>query len=192
MKKLCAVIIIIAGAVFFPSRARAQDAGLPLLAETQYFHLYGYQGIDISEILARLNFSYFLHLDMLVGDGQPRDAAGILSRTADALYLQTSDILGIHIYSFHGRIVFFPDRSSLSNFFKEKYRTEFNEPSGYVFDKNTIYVSFPDLTLGMLGHEIAHAVLSHYFVVPPPARVQEILCGYVEYTLSQSAGKLPQ
>jgi len=64
---------------------------------------------------------------------------------------------------------------------------DFRERSFYVFDSNTIFISYQDLTLGMLGHEIAHAVISGYFVVPPPDKVQEVLAGYVEYSLRKAA-----
>jgi len=38
-----------------------------------------------------------------------------------------------------------------------------------------------------LGHEIGHAVISNYFVVQPPIRIQEVLAGYVEYQLRKAA-----
>ncbi|MBI5563234.1 MAG: hypothetical protein HY894_10360 [Deltaproteobacteria bacterium] len=43
-----------------------------------------------------------------------------------------------------------------------------------------IYVSLPDLTDGVLAHEIAHAVICFYFVTPPPGKMQEILAQYVD------------
>jgi hypothetical protein len=54
-----------------------------------------------------------------------------------------------------------------------------------------VYISYPEMTIGMLGHKIAHAIISHYFVVPPPAKIQEVLAGYVEYSIRKSAGTLP-
>jgi hypothetical protein len=35
----------------------------------------------------------------------------------------------------------------------------------------------------MLGHEIAHAIISSFFIVPPPEKIQEVLAGYVDYSL---------
>ena len=73
----------------------------------------------------------------------------------------------------------------MNEVFRSYFKKEFNERSFYLYTNNTIYISFEDLTLEMLAHEIAHAVISRYFVVLPPAKVQEILCGYVEYILKK-------
>ena len=40
--------------------------------------------------------------------------------------------------------------------------------------------------LKVLGHEIGHAVISHYFVVLPSVKVQEVLAVYVEYQLRKT------
>lgn len=50
----------------------------------------------------------------------------------------------------------------------------------YAHAARSIYVSLEDVNDGVLAHEIAHAVISIYFVTPPPARMQEILAQYVD------------
>ena len=178
------VVILCAGFSF------AQGDTLVPVIESQYFSIYGPKGFDISELLSKLNFKYFLRADMLSGSASqgPKD---ILVKTMDVLYLEVSDILGIHVYSFHGNIEFYPDQASVSEIFKNYSQEDFTERSFYLHGKNTIYISFSDLTLGMLGHEIAHAIQSHYFAVPPPPKVQEILSGYVEYSLQKTADPIP-
>jgi len=115
-----------------------------LIAEGKYFSIYGYKDLDIVNLLKRLNFEYLLHSQNLTASLR-EDFKSLLADTLDALYLEVSDILDLHIYSYHGRI-----------------------------------------------HEIAHAVISHYFIVPPPAKIQEVLAGYVEYDLRKSTGTLSQ
>jgi hypothetical protein len=58
-----------------------------------------------------------------------------------------------------------------------------NTCSFFVNDLNTIYIAADHFDVGVLGHEIAHTVQSHYFVVAAPTKVQEVLAGYVEYQL---------
>ena len=169
----------------------AQEEGdLQVITESQYFTVYGFPGMDINELLTKLNFNYFLQLDTLL-DGNSQGSRNILARTVDALYEEASDILGIHVYSFHGNLKFYPNHDALNDVFKSFFGEDFPENSFYLHEKTTLYVSLPDVTLGMLGHEIGHAIISHYFVIPPPAKVQEILCGYVEYNLRKSTGTLP-
>jgi hypothetical protein len=160
----------------------AQEKDMSLIAESEYFSIYGPAGLIIEDLLFKLNFDYFLHADPFPGE-PTTDPKEILVKTIDAIYLEVSDILEIHIYSFHGSIKICPDQASLSQVFRFYFQEDFAERSFYSHEHKTIYVSSADLTLGMLGHEVAHALQSHYFVVPPPPKVQEILSGYVEYSL---------
>jgi hypothetical protein len=73
------------------------------------------------------------------------------------------------------------------------YRRLFDRDLGevksfYVYELNTIYTSAENFRRGIIGHEIGHAIMSHYFVVQPPVKIQEVLAGYVEYQLRKSAG----
>jgi len=126
---------------------------------------------------------------------EAKDMDSIIAKALDALYLEVSDILDIHIYSYHGKIKIYPNKedveSNVATALKKQHAKKTDFPAVYRHSLNTIYASFPDLTLGMLAHEIAHAILSHYFVVPPPTKIQEVLAGYVEYTIRKSTGTLP-
>jgi hypothetical protein len=54
-------------------------------------------------------------------------------------------------------------------------------PIAFYFHRTrNIAVAIDNITDGILAHEIAHAVISAYFVVPPPARMQEILAQYID------------
>ena len=176
--------------IFFLPSSFSEEPPLFLLGESKYFSVYAFRDIDISALLYKLNFNYFVHFNELAETKDSQDTSTVLSNTLDALYLEVSDILDIHIYSFHGNIKIVPDRVSLRRVFNDFFKLDFTESSFYLYEKNTIYISFEDLTLGMLGHEVSHAVISHYFVVPPPVKIQEVLSGYVEYSLRKSTGTL--
>jgi hypothetical protein len=181
---LC-IIIVLSSRLGF-----AQEQKLPLIIESKYLSLYGEKKLDFNLLLTKLYFDYLLQPDTVFQESS-HDEEGVLSKTLDALFLEVSDILDIHMYSFHADIKLLPDQESVSSQFKKFFKQEFSERSFYLSETNTIYISFADLTLGMLGHEIAHAIISRYFVVPPPAKIQEVLSGYVEYTLRKSTGTLP-
>ncbi len=179
------LVFFLGGAIF----SYPQEDRLVFITEGKYFSIWGHKGLDIFDLLEKINFKYLIHLQGL-NNRNYDDPSSLLAQTLDALYLEVSDILDIHIYSFHGDIKIFPSSSEVRAVYKENFGTDFPERSFYFHQKNTIYISYQDITLGMLGHEIAHAIISHYFVVPPPAKVQEILCGYVEYRLRKSTGTL--
>ena len=39
----------------------------------------------------------------------------------------------------------------------------------------------------VLGHEMARAIMSHYFVIQPPLKIQEVMGMYVQYNLRKNA-----
>lgn len=167
--------------------AYADPSGSRIAAGT-HFTIYGDAPADAYALLSRMDPNYHA----FAGAGQSGDSVGdMLGKAVDGLYREVSDILDIHIYSFKGAIKVFSDQPALARFFRQEHGMEFKERSLYHFEKDVIYISLADVTVGMLGHEMAHAIISHYFVVPPPAKIQEVLCGYVEYSLRKSRGSLP-
>ena len=184
-KNLCFTICLAAVAVFGLSAAEAQPENkATLIAQGQYFSIYADGPTGAYDICSKLKFEYLVFGDSLP-QGPDNDQKQVLVKTIDGLFLEVSDIIDIHLYSFKGSIHFVPDRQALASLIKREFSQDFNERSLYYFEKNTIYISLADLTTGMLGHEIAHAIISNYFIVPPPAKVQEIISGYVEYSLNK-------
>lgn len=159
-----------------------------LLAKGQYFDTYGYQGTDIYSVLKKLDFSVIR--PEYVFEKSNKDLRAMLSEVIDAIFLETSDILDIHIYSFKARIELLDSQGSVSEALYRRVRQTINESSFYFPENKTIYISAADITLGMLGHEMAHAIIDQFFVVPPPEKIQEVLSGYVEYNLQKKSKKL--
>lgn len=184
------IAVLLSALMFCGNASYAAEKDLSLIAEGQYFSIYGPKDLDIVQLLARLNYQYFLQADGLLGQ-EANDPPTLLSKTTDALYLEASDILGAHVYSFHGKINIYPDRFSMNDILGKTLHRDLQESSYYLHETGTIYISYPDLTLGMLGHETAHAIISSYFVVLPPPNIQEILAGYVEYSLRKQTQTLP-
>ncbi|MDD3375060.1 MAG: hypothetical protein PHY73_04985 [Candidatus Omnitrophica bacterium] len=172
----------------FVSQSEAQEQSLTKIADSKYFEIYAFSQSDVYEILKKIDF-FSLQPEQIL-DPQSDNVNRSLSNVIDAVYLETSDILDIHSYNFRGKIKFLPNAQSVESIFSKYSGYRMHERSFYFFDKNTIYISLEDTTLGMLGHEIAHAIISHYFVVPPSTKVQEVLCGYVDYNLKKSSGRL--
>ncbi len=164
-----------------------EEDNCKFIADGQYFSIYADPSADAYSITSKLKFDYLVFSDELL-KGADDDQKQLLVKTIDALFLEVSDIIDIHIYSFKGVIRVVPDKLALESLIKQVYGQDFGERSLYYFEKNTIYISQADLNLGVLGHEIAHAIISNFFVVPPPPKVQEILAGYVEYSLKKKHG----
>ncbi|MFP4472383.1 MAG: hypothetical protein ACLFPX_00740 [Candidatus Omnitrophota bacterium] len=184
------LIMIVVFVLCAAASVRAQEKQYPLLVESEYFTIYAYPGMDGADLLERINFNIFLQFDKALedsGDAVP----DVLGKTMDAIFLEVGDVLGIALYSFHGNIKIFSDQESLNAEYRALFHDDFFERAFYLHEKNTLYLSHADISMGIMVHEIAHVLMSHYFVVPPSQKLQEILSGYVEYHFRKRTGTLP-
>lgn len=110
-----------------------------------------------------------------------------LGEIADALFLETSDILHMYLYSFKGNIRFCRDQEQLNGFSRRFLNRDLRKPSFYVGDTNSIYINIRDTRPELLAYEIARAIISHYYAVLPPESVQEILAGDVKDKIGKLA-----
>lgn len=108
---------------------------------------------------------------------------GELVDMLDALFIQVCDILDMHLYSFRSNIKICRDYNHMNWIYNRLFNKDLKTRSFYVYSLNTIYISVENFKRKTIAHEIAHAVISHYFVVLPSVKIQEILAGYVEYQL---------
>ncbi len=188
MHKSSTLIISIFFLFILTTSVRAQEERVRILARGKYFDVYASPGLSGSAVRNKLQYWFMPHPDFVL---EKRRSGDILAQTFDTLFLNVADILDIHSYNFKGRIYILADTKDLNaisfKFFQEK------PLSGgfYVPQKKTIYITFDDLSLKVLSHEMAHALMVHYFVVPPSAKIQEILSGYVEFSLRKSMQSLP-
>ncbi len=182
------IITILLVSLTFCSLCAAQD--LNRLTKSEYFSVYAHSDADLNLLLRKLKFDYFSRLESFRGSRNLGLPDQMLANTLDSLFLEVSDIIDIHVYSFHCNLEIYATQRGVSDAFKRYFNTSFKERSFYLQETNTIYISELDLTLGMLGHEIAHAIICHYFTPPPPTRMQEILAGYVEYNLRKDTNSL--
>ena len=153
--------------------------------EGKYFTIYLASNTDINGLSRELDMA---SSDMLlagenVGWGQG-GAETMLAGMVDTLFLRACGILDMNLYSFHGSIKVCRDAAQTTEIYQNLFNKDLgSRASFYVFDLNTIYIAAGNFRKGMLGHEIAHALICHYFAVPPSIKIQEVLAAYVEYQL---------
>ncbi len=111
-----------------------------------------------------------------------------LTAMLDTLFMRVCDILDMQVYSYTGNIKVCQDHNQLSQVYRNIFGSELRDrKSFYVNELNTIYICPESFQREILGHEMAHAIICHYFVVFTPVKVQEVLAGYVEYQLRKTA-----
>lgn len=150
----------------------------------KYFTVIYEPGVDIKEITKGLNVD---SSDMLLA-GRAKEAGLLpseeLAEMLDVLFVRACEVLDMRLYSFKGTIKICYNDEELNRVYEDLFAKESkNRRSFYNYDFNIIYVSAQSFSRDIITHEIAHAVISHYFVISPSSRVQELLAGYAEYQL---------
>lgn len=177
-------LIILVGLFFLltSSIVYAYDDGFGPAKKTEgrHFTIYYSQKLDLEELTQQLNMS---PADKILAGGSTKGVSE-LGDMVDTLFTQVSDFLDMQLYSYQGNIKVCQDYNQLNQIYKGLFNAELGGiPAFYVNDLNTIYISAENFKSSVLGHEISHAIISHYFVVQSPMKINEILSGYVEYQL---------
>ncbi len=179
------VFIILAFILSVLSAAYAVDDGFGSSKKTegQHFTIFYAPQVDPYGLLEKLNIG---PTDLVLSE-RPSGKGESLGVALDVLYGIVMKALDMNLYSLHGNIKICSDRKHLNNVYRSIFGGQLKTGSFYIHEYNTIYTSADDFTKEIVGHEIAHMIISHYFVVQPPQKVAEILSGYVEYQLRKSS-----
>jgi hypothetical protein len=110
----------------------------------------------------------------------------------DTLLLAVLEIMDIRLKKFNCTVKICKDGKALAKIGRRLFGQEMRSGGFYVMSFDTLYVDAESVTMHVLGHELSHAVQVHYFVVPPPVKLSEILSGYVEYQLRKYTQTLPE
>lgn len=166
--------------------ARPADDGFSSAKEVraQYFTISLAPGVDEESIIRSLDISPTHKILAGKALNQPNTVGNLV----DALFLWAGGVLDMQLYNYKGSIKVVRNAAALSDVYRKLYgMNNHGEKSFYIFEINTIYIAATEVTKEILGHEIGHAIICNFFVVPPPAKVQEVLAGYIEYQLRKGA-----
>lgn len=153
--------------------------------EGGHFTIYYAPELETSFLMQQLNLGVsdrFLTGETVKAANSPIE----LTDMVDTLFARVCDVLDMQLYSYKGDIKVCKNFDHLKAIYKTLFDRELTRQSFYVNDLNTIYISEEFFKPEILGHEIAHAVISHYFVVLPSVKIQEVLATYVEYQLRKT------
>jgi hypothetical protein len=184
MRLLKIILVVVCFSLIFSSVYAIDDGfGAAKKIDSQHFIISYAPQLDPYLLLAKLNIRPG---DLILSAGPSLNGEGLVV-ALDALYSIVMQALDMNLYSLQGNLKICSDRDHLSRVYESIFGRELKTSSFYINEYNTIYISADDFTKEVLGHEIAHMIISHYFVVQPPQKVAEILSGYVEYQLRKSS-----
>lgn len=159
--------------------------------DSRYFTIYLEPGVDLQQLT--LNLSVPPDIKAIIRKPISDFEVFNLSNQLDLLFLAVCEIMDIRLAKFKCGIKFCKDDSSLADIAERLYGMPVPKAGGFfVPELETLYVNSESVTLNVLGHELSHAILYKYFVVPAPMKIQEVLSGFVEYQLRKETGTLPK
>ena len=114
------------------------------------------------------------------------DTVLTVSRKVDALFQRARQLLGMQCFVNRVNIRVYRNREQLDRAFFDLYQTQSHARAWYAHEKLTVYIQLEDFHEGMLAHELAHAIIDHYLIIPPPPETAEILARYVDTHLKEA------
>jgi len=159
--------------------------------ESRYFNIFVENGVDTQELAARLTVPSSIAAIMREPAAFSPNSYDVGDQV-DLLFLAVSEIMDIKLTNFKCNVKICKNASSLSGVADRLFDKQLQTGGFYVVALDTLYVDAENITINILGHELSHAVQSHYFVIPPPTKIQEVLAGYVEYELRKYTNSLPK
>lgn len=158
------------------------------IVHSRYFTIYVEQDADLETLARKLTVPPSIKA---VIKNRPSYSDSLrFEDQLDTLFLAVSEIMDIRLKKFHGEVKICKDNASLANVAVNLFGRPIQPRAFYVVALGILYVDAESVTLNVLGHELSHAIQSHYFVVPPPEKIQEVLAGFVEYELRKYTGTL--
>jgi hypothetical protein len=156
--------------------------------ESRYFTIFIESGVDLEELTMKLSVPVSIKAIIR----EPVSDSYNLPDQLDIFYLAVSEIMDTRLKDFKCKLKICRSASSLSDIAKRLFGRKIQPGGFYVYAIDTLYVDAQNVTINIFGHELSHAVQNHYFVVPPPETIQEVLAGYVEYQLRKYTHSLPK
>lgn len=181
--------IALAVLLVFPALfAHAYDDGFGSAKKltTKHFSVYYALQLDPDKLASQLDVG----AQEALASGEPSNKDNSLSGALDIIFGCASKALDMNLYDLKGDIKICRDHKHLGEVYRTIFNADLSAESFYVPEFNAIYLSPESFKKGVLAHEISHMIIKHYFVVLPPEKVQEILCGYVEYELRKLSSPL--
>ncbi|MBA4373095.1 MAG: hypothetical protein C0402_09585 [Thermodesulfovibrio sp.] len=98
----------------------------------------------------------------------------------DVLIERIQAVLDMRPRELKFKIVLLATDTDVQKIYRSKYNANADFIAFYSQRDKTIYLSVSDIRLGVLAHELAHMIIDHYFGVPPPVKIHEVLAQFVE------------
>lgn len=173
---LAPVLAILFIIIFAILPGSAQEPGL----ETRYAMIIFTDEADLYEFGRKLGGP-----GSMVSRTNPNVRAHV-KESVDRIVFRVKALLDMHPDALKFTIVLHPTEKGLNDAYKGLGAVADPPIAFYSHKSRTIHIGLQNASDGVFAHEVAHAVINFYFIVPPPAQMQEILSQYVDRHLNEN------
>jgi len=103
----------------------------------------------------------------------------------EIILLRVEAILGMDPKELHVKVRIFKNRKDMNDAYAWMFNEQANFKSFYIHYFKSVYTNEQDFLDSVMAHELGHAVIDHYFSVPPPSRMAELMATYVDAHLEE-------
>ncbi|MBN3038424.1 MAG: hypothetical protein JW869_03280 [Candidatus Omnitrophica bacterium] len=182
------IYLITLACLHFAGEASAEDA----LAfetpewrniESQYCTIRYRPEVDLKKINRKIDLTFF-DFNPQYYKVKVEEVEQKLAEKFDRLFERVQQILDMFPRKIHINVAIYEDQQQLDDCYYQLFGPSSKQRiSYYVHKYTTIYTTESAISEEVLAHEIAHAIIDHYFLILPPEKIKELLAQYVEFHL---------
>lgn len=103
----------------------------------------------------------------------------------DVIVERVENILEMFTKDLAFKIVLLSSDNEVQKIYRNKYGKSVDYIAFYSPRDKTVFISVRDVNLRVFAHEIAHVIVDHYYGIPTPSKIHEVLAHYVETHLME-------
>ena len=149
--------------------------------DTKDFTVYCEEGVDLNNVARRLRKKiFFFGRAPSYDEGDEKNVAYRL----DSLFGRAMEILDMYPEMPKIKIKIFSDEDNLYKEYRKLTGSNGWARAFYVHFYRTIFTSGDTITDSVMAHEMAHAIIDHYYKSIPSPQVSEALASYIDMHIS--------
>jgi hypothetical protein len=171
------VLILAVALCVAPQGARAQDG----VFKSKYCTVHYSDQAQLDEFSSKIHGGAFLRkFDQILVGRVGMSNESDLAQYLDQLFKRVQLVLDMPLPGLRVEIQIHGSEDGVKRAFTALNGGSTDAPAFYWQKTNTIHIQTGCLTVGMLGHEMGHCIIDHYFAIQPPTKIAEMLCHYVD------------
>jgi len=167
-----------------PASAEAKAPDIWHKIEARFITIEYADGIDLESIDRKINERDFL-ISSLPAARKTSNIEERISRRMDEIFTRAREVLDMWPSRLRVKVKIFKDNDELRAEYYKMFNMSEDLKSFYIYQHNTVYTSAEYISDSVIAHEMAHAIVDHYFSSIPPAKVRELMASYVDLHLDE-------